>query len=329
MARNHKRKRKNGLDDDDSSEDDLKIGVIPTPSQLAAEIRGDTVMAIKKKKKSKLEKKSSSDGNHSQISIQNLSAYKSEGNELIHKCFWVGPPGQDPVSDDVKQMRKLSGILVRGNLSHCPAPIQSMNSEGVPPIFSKIFNSLNLSKPSAVQMQCGPAVLAGANLLCIAPTGSGKTFAYGLPLAPHITQQISGASEVSKKPKPIGLILVPTRELAIQITSSLQPLRRFASIRTVAVYGGQDKDAQLTLLQANIPPHIIVATPGRLLDLLCSNKISLSAVTYLVVDEADRMLSMGFEEQLNAISSQIRPDRQAMLFSATFPGRLRDAANSQ
>eukprot|EP01034_Spumella_vulgaris_P023791 gene23791-30060_t len=188
-------------------------------------------------------------------------------------------------------------------------------------------------------MQCWPAILAGANVLGIAPTGSGKTLAYCLPVITHVQTQIAANLALSKKSKavpqsgriaPMALILVPTRELAIQVTAALKPLKRICSIYSAAVFGGQEKEEQVDKLSANGGQlHVLVATPGRLLDFITNSRLlMLEKVTYLVIDEADRMLTMGFFDQLSAISGQIRPDRQTLLFSATFPGRLREIADT-
>ena len=255
------------------------------------------------------------------------------------KSHWGGEAGEDPPSEKLKTLRKEIGVLVKGNLLLCPPPVLTLHDEYLPAPFSKVFHSLGLSTPSPIQMQCWPAALAGANILALAPTGSGKTLAYGLPMIPHIEHQLKliaaetksdGLSSSASKKKvscPFGLILVPTRELASQVASALKVLKRLCSLRSLAIYGGLDKDLQIGELQNGGEVHVIVATPGRLLDLMSANQISLIRVTYSVIDEADRMLTLGFMEQLNAISAQIRPDRQSLLFTATFPGKLREAAD--
>ena len=256
------------------------------------------------------------------------------------KFHWGGEAGEDPPSEKLKTLRKEIGVLVKGNLLLCPPPVLTLHDEFLPAPFSKVFHSLGLSTPSPIQMQCWPAALAGANILALAPTGSGKTLAYGLPMIPHIEHQIKlikaeinsdGLYSSAPKKKvscPFGLILVPTRELASQVASALKVLKRLCSLRCLAIYGGLDKDLQIGELQNGGEVHVIVATPGRLLDLMSANQISLIRVTYLVIDEADRMLTLGFVEQLNGISAQIRPDRQSLLFTATFPGKLREAADN-
>jgi len=144
-------------------------------------------------------------------------------------------------------------------------------------------------------------------------------------MIPHLLAQLSAGQTSPAKPRlPLALVMVPTRELAMQVSSSLAPFRRVCSpaLRSIAIYGGTDTACQVDRLADK---HVIVATPGRLLDLVSRKQLSLASVTYLVIDEADRMLNMGFLDQLSAIAAQVNPDRQALLFSATFPQRLREA----
>lgn len=264
----------------------------------------------------------------------------------IVKKFWTGDDGEEQPSDELKARRKEIGVLVKGNLKCCPAPIDSIYSPLLPKAFATVCAAHGVKKPSAVQMQCWPPILYGANVLAIAPTGSGKTLAYCMPLIPHIEAHILEQKSIYSKRKlapatgkfisPLALILVPTRELALQVVSVLKPMKRACGITSGAVYGGLDKNEQLQKLKAACGEdgqlHVLVATPGRLEDFLYtasagnSVQLEVSKVTYLVIDEADRMLTMGFMEQLDAISNCIRPDRQTLLFSATFPGRLREAS---
>jgi len=245
--------------------------------------------------------------------------------------------------------RKSIGVVVKGPSSLmklCPPPALEITSKGLPLLFSTFFNQAlpasnnnnnnnnnngNLgskAKPSPVQSQCWPVALNGVNVLAIAPTGSGKTFAYTLPMMPHILEQLQAqanqSSKIIKSHLPIALVLVPTRELAVQVRASMAPMKRICSppLKSVAIYGGQEKDAQLDDLNDK---HVVVATPGRLLDLISHRQISLVNVTYFVIDEADRMLNMGFYDQISAIASQVNPERQVVLVSATFPQRLREA----
>lgn len=258
--------------------------------------------------------------------------------DAIVKNFWTGVEGQTSPSEELKEQRKSIGVLVKGTLSLCPPPILTMADEACPDTFRKVFKKISLKTPSTVQKQCWPAALAGSNVLGIAPTGSGKTIAYLLPMIPHINHQ----EEVMKRkfsnkaggpPKstidklsPYALVLVPTRELAIQINGVCMTLRRLFGIHAGAIYGGQDRESQMDELRKGEGIKIAISTPGRLLDLVATKQLSLMKVSYFVIDEADRMLQLGFYDQLQAISQQIRPDRQTLLFSATFPGKLREAS---
>lgn len=340
-----KRKRKNGLDDDDS--DDENDGFhddrfMPTPAQMRAAETGANVMSSKKKKKKSKEERNAVGHSPSQssISINRLPKVDFSNSLPFRRCFWNGAPGEDPLSDELKALRKSIGVNCKGLLKACPPPIEAMSDAGLPESFGEFFKKAALTTPSVVQKQCWPAALAGLNILGIAPTGSGKTLAYTLPMVPHIRSLLespqlsagrhweSGAAS-SSRPAPHGLVLVPTRELAIQVVAAMKPLQKLFEIRSVAIYGGQDRDTQIDQLSLSTQKSsglIVVATPGRLLDLIATKILILSNVTYLVIDEADRMLSMGFFDQLTAIASQVRPDRQTLLFSATFPGKLREAA---
>jgi superfamily II DNA/RNA helicase len=274
-----------------------------------------------------------------QIDITNLPKVDYSMAKSFQKCFWEGEKGQSVPSEDLKELRKSIGVLVKGALDQCPPPLMGMADSACPESFRKVFDALNLKEASTVQKQCWPAALAGSNVLGIAPTGSGKTLAYLMPMVPHILHQIEAEArrysnvQAPKKSlidrlSPVALVLAPTRELAIQINAVCSTLRRNFGLAAGAIYGGQNKEEQLNELRTADGLKVAVATPGRLLDLIASKQMSLSKVTYFVIDEADRMLQLGFMEQLQAISDQIRPDRQTLLFSATFPGKLREASQA-
>ena len=245
---------------------------------------------------------------------------------VFTKGLWNGPPGEIEVSEQLKQVRKSLGVLVKGQTALCPPPVDNIDDPHLPEIFSKFFALKGIEQPTVVQKQCWPALLAGANVLGIAPTGSGKTLAYALPAIHHINSQpINKLS--SNRVQPNVLILVPTRELAIQVQAVLKGFKGIAKVSAGLLYGGQDKEQQVdSLRSAGNSLKVLVATPGRLVDLLGSRDqpLDLTKVSYQVIDEADRMLSLGFAEQLDAIAKQLRPGRQVVLFSATFPGRLRE-----
>ena len=197
-------------------------------------------------------------------------------------------------------------------------PVDSIDDPRLPPCFSEHFRSEKFESPSPVQRVCWPALLSGSNAVVCAPTGSGKTLGFLLPMSVHVSAADSSTDEGAF---PRGLVLSPTRELAQQIAAVARKL-----VNVVCLCGGTNKEKQLDALLAK--PPIIVATPGRLIDLVTASVVSLSGVTMLVVDEADRMLDVGFEEQLMRIHSMVRPDRQSALFSATFTSRIKGVTDA-
>lgn len=203
--------------------------------------------------------------------------------------------------------------------SHGPRPVTSFDETGFP---SYIKDQLHqrFKTPSPIQSQGWPAALGGNDVIGIAQTGSGKTISFLLPGFVHINAQPA----LRYGDGPIMLVLAPTRELAMQIQEECLKFSRDAKVYSTCVYGGTDKWSQKRELQKG--NHIIVATPGRLLDFLEMGVINLKRVTYLVLDEADRMLDMGFEPQIRKIVSQIRPDRQTLMFSATWPREIQKLA---
>ena len=158
--------------------------------------------------------------------------------------------------------------------------------------------------------------LSGRDMVGIAQTGSGKTLSFLLPAIVHINAQ----PYLERGDGPIVLVLAPTRELAVQIQQEADKFGSTSGIKHTCVYGGVPKSGQIRMLNAGV--EIVIATPGRLIDFLENGKTNLRRVTYLVLDEADRMLDMGFEPQLRKIVSQIRPDRQTLMWSATWPKEI-------
>lgn len=177
-------------------------------------------------------------------------------------------------------------------------------------------------KPSPIQAQGWPVLLKGEDLIGIAQTGTGKTLAFLLPALIHIERQPVPRNE---RGGPNVLILAPTRELAQQIEHEVQKYQ-FRQIKACCVYGGGDRRRQVDIVKAGV--QIIIATPGRFNDLVSSGIIDITSVTYLVLDEADRMLDMGFEPQIRKLLLDIRPDRQTVMTSATWPPGVRRLASS-
>ncbi len=180
------------------------------------------------------------------------------------------------------------------------------------PHLSRALIKCGYTSPTPVQNATIPKALAGADLITIAQTGTGKTAAFALPILQHLIEK------PSKPPVLRALIMVPTRELALQIQDSLQSYGRHQPLRVATIYGGTDQIPQLRALRKH--PDIIIATPGRLIDLMENHAfIRPEHLTHLVLDEADRMLHMGFLPDIEKIIAALPRNRQTMMFSATFP----------
>ena len=179
------------------------------------------------------------------------------------------------------------------------------------------------SAPTPIQSASWPFLLSGRDVIGVAETGSGKTLAFGVPLIRSITSSLSlEHSKSSCK----AIVVSPTRELAVQIHTQLESLAIVASLKTVCVYGGVPKEAQRDALRT---AHIVVATPGRLNDLIEEGAADLSGVKYLVLDEADRMLDKGFEDEIRKIvSTTPNQNRQTLMFTATWPESVRKLAST-
>jgi len=174
--------------------------------------------------------------------------------------------------------------------------------------------------PTPIQIQVWPVALQGRDLIGVAETGSGKTLAYLLPMMIHIIAQ----EELKANEGPVGVVLCPTRELALQIHEVAQEFVGQSGLRSACVYGGMDVKQQGWALQEKT--DIVVATPGRFIQLLNDGWTNLNRVTYVVLDEADEMLKAGFTHQIQLILSQVRPDRQMLMFSATWPKEVQKLA---
>jgi superfamily II DNA/RNA helicase len=183
-------------------------------------------------------------------------------------------------------------------------------SLGVPEAIADALAERGITEAFPIQVATIPPALAGRDLCGKAPTGSGKTIAFGVPMVARVTR--------SAPKKPHGLVLAPTRELAIQVSEELAAMS--GSLRVLAVYGGAGIEPQIKKLRAGV--DIVVATPGRLIDLLDRNCCDLRSVTFAVVDEADRMADMGFLPDVKRILDETRDDRQTVLFSATLDGAI-------
>src|SRR5256714_11275222 len=194
--------------------------------------------------------------------------------------------------------------------------IKSYAALGVSAHVVEALARLGIRSPFAIQALVLPDALAGVDVLAASPTGSGKTLAFGIP----IIERTAGASA-----HPGALVLVPTRELASQIVEERAPLAKARGLRIAAVYGGTSVTGQTKRAHG---AEVLVATPGRLQDLLERKLVSLRSVRVLVLDEADRMLDMGFRPQVDRILEEIPQNRQTLLFSAPLEGPVADLART-
>ncbi|CAJ2631907.1 unnamed protein product [Trifolium pratense] len=239
--------------------------------------------------------------------------------EPFTKDFYEETPSISGMSEqDVTEYRKSLAIRVSG--FDCPKPVKTFEDCGFASQIMSAIKKQGYEKPTSIQCQALPVVLSGRDIIGIAKTGSGKTASFVLPMIVHIMDQ----PELQKEEGPIGVICAPTRELAHQIYLEAKKFAKAYGIRVSAVYGGMSKLEQFKELKAGC--EIVVATPGRLIDMLKMKALTMQRATYLVLDEADRMFDLGFEPQVRSIVGQIRPDRQTLLFSATMPHKVEKLA---
>ena len=229
----------------------------------------------------------------------------------FRKNFYKVPSELESLTEeDIMDLRHELEIKIKGNLP-IPAPIQSFSLLGLNSETYEVIQTLDYEKPSAIQSQAIPAIESGRDVLGIASTGSGKTLAFLLPMFRHIRDQ----PPLKSLDGPIALIITPTRELASQITKAGRPFFRAQSMTAVTAVGGSPIKDDIGALQRGC--QVLCGTPGRLIELCTTGRLSLRRLTYLVLDEADRMLDMGFEPQISKIAGYIRPDAQKILTSAT------------
>lgn len=200
----------------------------------------------------------------------------------------------------------------------------SFCSLGLSEALLRAVSAEGYTSPTPIQSQAIPAILAGQDLLGAAQTGTGKTAAFTLPLLQRLLDDT--ASDTRRRRKPRALVLTPTRELAAQVADSIRVYGRHVPIRTATIFGGAGMQPQIDTLRRGV--DIVVATPGRLLDHIERRTIELSGIHCLVLDEADRMLDMGFIRDIRRIIEQLPAKRQNLLFSATFSDDIRGLARS-
>ncbi|XP_049517456.1 probable ATP-dependent RNA helicase DDX43 isoform X2 [Dermacentor silvarum] len=231
------------------------------------------------------------------MSAEEAAAFRAASNNIVVK--YLGPEQQPPP-----------------DVATNPVTTFEQAFSNYPQILDEIYKN-KFAKPSPIQSQAWPILLQGQDLIGIAQTGTGKTLAFLLPALIHIDSQPVPREE---RKGPSCLILAPTRELAQQIEREANKYH-YRGIKCVCIYGGGSRREQIQTV--NLGVEIVIATPGRLNDLVMNRIIDLNFVTFLVLDEADRMLDMGFEIQIRKVMLDIRPDRQTVMTSATWPEGVR------
>lgn len=246
--------------------------------------------------------------------------WRSEHLSTFQKNFYQEHPNTTRLTPhEVERILRDNDLSISGS-PPLPKPIRSFEEACLPDWLTHEIQHAGFRTPYPIQIMGWPVALRGRDMIGIAQTGSGKTVAYLLPGMLHIKAQ----SPLRGGDGPIVLVLAPTRELAMQIKKEADRFGCRSGLRNCCIYGGVPKNDQSRELRRGV--EILIATPGRLLDFLESGNTNLKRVTYLVLDEADRMLDMGFEPQMRRIVSQIRPDRQTLMWSATWPREVQSLA---
>jgi len=244
--------------------------------------------------------------------------------EPFRKNFYIEPREIAAMTkEEVEEYRKeLGEIQVRGR--DCPKPIKDWYQCGLSDaLLNLITERKKFDSPFPIQCQAVPAIMSGRDVIGVAETGSGKTLAYVLPMIRHIKDQ----RPLAEGDGPIGLIMAPTRELAWQIYQECKTFAKVVGLSVACVYGGAGVQGQIADLKRGA--EIVVCTPGRMIDVLQTSHgrvTNLRRVTFVVLDEADRMLDSGFQPQIERIMSNVRPDKQTTMFSATFPRNVETLA---
>ena len=206
-----------------------------------------------------------------------------------------------------------------------PAPVESFDEFGLAPEIRKAVAEQGYTKPTPIQAQAIPVVLSGRDVMGAAQTGTGKTASFSLPILQRLLPHASTSASPARHPVR-ALILTPTRELADQVAANVFAYGKYTSLRSAVVFGGVDMNPQSEALRRGV--EILIATPGRLLDHVQQKTANLGQVQMLVLDEADRMLDMGFLPDLQRILNLLPESRQTLLFSATFSNEIKKLAGS-
>ncbi|KAH6829212.1 DEAD box RNA helicase family protein [Perilla frutescens var. hirtella] len=246
------------------------------------------------------------------------SDYSLSDPDVTENAVHIPIESKGPETDlSVEAYRRRHEITVTGG--NVPQPFMSFQATGFPSEILREAQQAGFSAPTPIQAQSWPIALQGRDIVAIAKTGSGKTLGYLIPGFIHLKQKRN-----NPKLGPTILVLSPTRELATQIQDEAVKFGRSSKIACTCLYGGAPKGPQLKDLDRGV--DVVVATPGRLNDLLEMKRVYLHQISYLVLDEADRMLDMGFEPQIRKIVKEVPSRRQTLMYTATWPKEVRKIA---
>lgn len=251
---------------------------------------------------------------YSTINRQQFARHLRLSQIYSHKLYSVKSAAQQT---EIDEYRNEHNITVIGK--DIPSPYTDIDNSDFPEYIKDYLRRNKFAKPTVIQSQGWPIAMSGQNFVGIAQTGTGKTLAYILPAIVHIKEK-----SIRKGLGPVAVVLAPTRELARQIEEVAKDFERLLNIRCACIYGGASRNIQAEQLKAGV--DIIIATPGRLNDFLASKVTTLNRCTYVVLDEADRMLDMGFEPQIREALEGVPLERQILMFSATWPQEVRHLA---
>ncbi|KAJ6224194.1 hypothetical protein RDWZM_002739 [Blomia tropicalis] len=235
---------------------------------------------------------------------------------------WIGTVS---MHDKITIEDESEDVDLKGKDDIVDGSVEWMSTKFHPKLMHSLEQRINFKEPTPVQAKSIPILMEGRDLISVAVTGSGKTIAFLLPALQRFLSQIEEKENERRSfgSNPKVLILAPTRELALQIFDVIKQFRM--PFKSICLYGGSDRKKQVYFLENN-SPLIVVSTPGRLKDLIDADYLSLKNIEYLVVDEADRMLDMGFEPQISYLIRKCPLERQTMMFSATWPEEVQSLA---
>ncbi|KAG1470811.1 hypothetical protein G6F56_002467 [Rhizopus delemar] len=293
----------------------------PSKIEKAEKRKREEEDVVKKSKKEKKEKKSKKEKKEKKEKkpVEDNNDETEKNVEILASYEYVQNKGLSALPQStVDEYLKKHNIDIQGDLKL--RPILEFKQAGLPQNILEVVK--NFANPTPIQAATWPITLSGRDIVGIAETGSGKTLAFTIPGLVHIACKLKGGK---KSGKPSMLVVSPTRELAMQSAEQAEAAGKAIGVKSICVYGGVDKHPQRRAFQEGV--DIVVATPGRLIDLINEGVCDLSEVSFMVLDEADRMLDDGFENDIRSIMSYSPKDRQTLMFSATWPESIRKLAS--